>query len=434
MSSLVRSAEDSKGTGLPAGPAAQILFVADETFRQSRGAAFWIIIGLGSGLALAGGAILTDAQGGGDVTALIFYVVLSILLTVGALAAGARGLARDRASGRRDLFGAQPIFGPAFFLGRFAGLAVRFGLAAVVLAALGGTVLTVTVGQSVFLRVTEPSRLSAGGAACERGDIVRLSPGGPGARWVFEELDRGGDQDGALRFSFRLRHPRRKPFQNNLPVRVTVRSGEAVLVDRELTVSLRREFTLPLGAIAEQNLTVDCSVAGGHNFMETGLSGCRLVRGESGPIVTLLAAAVSFVPLLWLILALALLFSAFVRETTAFLAASVLLLVTLAGPALQKDFALVAAGLPGGGHSHAAFHGDAEERDQPASPLIRFLARSAGGILSLFPDPGAGGAAQPLSRNECPSARDLTACWTEGLPHLALLLLIGCAIFSWRRP
>jgi len=416
--------------------ASQILSTTIQTVRQSRGPALWIVVGLGSVLGLAGGAALTGAEGSGDLTAPIFHGVLSILLSLGALAAGARGLARDRASGRRDLFGALPIFAPAFFLGRFAGLAARFSLAAIVLAALGGSLLSVTGGKQVFLRVTEPSRLAIGGEEYEGGDLVRLSPGGPGARWTFEGLERTESRDGALRFSFRVRHPKRKPLQNNLPLRVTVHSQGEIVADRELTVSLRREFTLRLDPFAGQNLEVACAVTGGHNFMETSLAGCSLVRGEWGPIVALLTAAVSYLPLLYLILALCLLFSAFVQETTAFLAGGVLLLVTLAGPALQKDFALIAAGVPGGGHSHsrAASHDEAGDHDQPAAPVVRFLARSAGRVLSLFPDPDRGGAAGPLSRNECPSAGVLAACWTEGLPHLALLLVLGCAVFSWRRP
>ncbi len=267
---------------------------------------------------------------------------------------------------------------------------------------------------------------------------MRLSPGGPRARWSFRGLENARGPEGALRFSFRVRHPRRKPLQNNLPLRVTIRSGGEILAERELTVSLRREFTLPIGPIESESVDVVCAVTGGHNFMETDLAGCCLVRGESGPVTALVIAAVSSIPLLWLILALCLLFSAFVQETTAFLAGSVLLLVILSGPALQKDFALIAAGAPGGGHSHGHAHGACQgercDHDEPAAPVVRFLARSAGRVLSLFPDLGSGGAADPLSRNECPSMRDVGPCWTGGWLHLVLLLAAGCALFSWRRP
>jgi len=434
MSSRVTPSDDGAALGRPAGPVGQIIATAIQTVRQTRGPTLWTVVGLGSVLAVAGGAVLTGAGGGGDLKALLFHGALCLLLTVAALAAGARALAGDRASGRRDLLGAQPIFAPAFFLGRFAGLALRFGLAAVVLAALGGVVLSLTGGQRAFLRVTEPSRLAVGARTCDEDDIVRLTPGGPAARWTFEGAERAESRDGALRFSFRLRHPKSKPLQNTVPLRVTVRSNEEIVVERQLTVSLRREFTLPLDPIGGRDLDVSCAVTGGHNFMEIGLTGCSLVRGASGPIVALLVAALSFLPLLWSILALCLLFSAFVQETTAFFAGGVLLLVTLAGPTLQKDLTLIAAGIPGGGHSHAASHDDGGDHGQPASPVVGFLARAAGGVLSLLPETDGVGAAEALSRGECPSAGGLAASWIEALPYLGLVLLLGCAAFSWRGP
>jgi len=426
----------ARKAGRPAPFPRQVLAAAIETFFQTRGLALWVVCAIGGALALAAGARLPRPAGdGGSLSSLLLHGILTLLLTAAALAAGARGLAGDRTAGLRDLFGSMPILAPAFFLGRFCGLAVRFAAAVLLLAALGGLLLAALPGSGTFQKTTEPSRFFAGGTERDPGAVVRLPPDGTRARWIFEGEGpaAGGTPGCALRFFFRVRHPRDEAFQNTLPVRVEVLSKGRQVLAEDLTLSLRKEFTLPLPGLPRDETEVLLSVRGGVNFLETGATQCRLLRGAAGPVAAMTAAALSFVPVLLTGLALALFFSSFVSEPTALLAAAVLVLITLASPSLQKDLSLVAAG-SGPGRGAAADAAVDDDGGGAGQYILRKGAAIAGRAMAVFPDPTAGGGARPLSRRECPSASDILLPWKEALPRLAAILLLGCLIASWRRP
>jgi len=415
----------------------QVLAVAIETFLQNRGPALWIVCAFGGAAALGAGAWLPRPAGdGGGLSALLLHGVLSLLLAAAALAAGARGLAGDRTTGLRDLFGSLPLSAPAFLLGRFGGLGARFAAAVLVLALLGGAALALLPDTGTFQMASEASRFFVGAEERDPGTAVLLPPDGTRARWIFD----AGGPAAALRFTFRVRHPRGMPLQDTLPVRVEVQSGGRQVLAEDLSLSLRKEFTLPLPGRPDEETEVSLAIRGGHNFLETGESGCRILRGAAGPVAALLAAAVSFLPVLLTILALALLFSSFVSEPSALLAAAVLVLATLAAPSIEKDLFLFATGAdPRGGAAHDHGHSGGGGGGDSAVPeersrLLKAAASLAGRALAVLPDPAAGGGARPLSRKECPSRADVLLPWKEALPRIAVILLLGCLIASWRRP
>ena len=183
-----------------------------------------------------------------------------------------------------------------------------------------------------------------------------LPPGGGAVEWLFPPPEAGPGRGegavpgGALRFDLRVRHPRGRFLQGKTPVRIATFLGEEPLSNHDLEISGRKVFTLPLPSPAAvpagspERLLVRLSLPGGGNFVEVSAGGCRLLRGAAGPVAALLAAALSFLPLLWAMLALALFFSAFVSEPSALFAASVLVLAVLSGPSLQRSLRLVASG------------------------------------------------------------------------------------------
>jgi hypothetical protein len=418
--------------------------VSIETIRQVRGLSFWIVLVMGGAAAIGAGFWLPQpAESGASLPGLLYHGVLSLLLAVAALASGARGLAGDRISGLRDLFGATPLSSAAYFLGRFLGLAVRFTAAAAVLALLGGAALALVPEGPAYIKVTEATQFSAGASEHHQRNIVLLPPDGSPARWIFQGLEEGMGRSTAaaggveregsqgIRFAFRVRHPRGLPIQHTVPIRVEVISGGTALMTEDLTVSLRKEITLPLPPMPPRETEVRLSIRGGHNLIEIGDAGCRLLRGTAAPAEALLAAAGAFLPALLTVLALALLFSSFVSEPSALLAGAVLILLTLAAPALERDLALFASG--------TGLRGSGTEQVTPEDAggkglLLRRVAELAASALGVLPDHTAGGGGRPLSRGECPSRSDMLLPWKETLPRLLAILLLGCLVTSWRRP
>ena len=450
----------SAGEGTPLFPR-QVLSLAWETLLQGRGLALWAVFFAGGAVAIGAGCRLPGAGDGQESLApLLFYCANALLFSGAALAAGAHGLAGDRASGLRDMIGSKPISGAAWFLGRFFGLALRFSAGLLLFTLAGGGALSLLEGGRTFLQMEEPSSFAVAGLSSE-GEAPRLvPPDGTSVCWTFDGDD-PSPAAGELRFSLRARYPREKTFQETVPLRIVVSRGGCVLLERNIALLGRKEFSLfpvsrplpPVGAVEPSGpldvpsgpLEVSMSISGGHNYFEASPSGCRFVRGAGGPVSALLTAVLSFLPVLWSCLGLALLFSAVVSEPTALLASGVIVLITLSGPALEKDFRMLALGGSGqgGGHDACCRHesageeesaGEGEEERGGPSLLLRSIASLAGKILSLLPDTRVGGGSAPLSRGECPCLRDVTLSWREGIPHLLVILLLGSLLTSWRRP
>jgi len=421
--------------------------VALETIQQGRGLSLWLVIALGGAAALWAGFGLSGESGeSSSLTAFCFYNGLSILLFAWAMAAGARGLAGDRTSGLGDLIQSRPLSGSAYYLGRFAGLAARISVAAFLAAAAGGVALSLLEKETGYPMVVEPFRFEVGDRECPLGTPVLLSPRGDGVHWFIDgsSIDRNLVDQGepGLRFTFRIRLPRDEPLQGDVPLHLAARFAEETVLDEEIAISLRNELSIPLdlekvsgGSPQDRTLHVFLSVAGGHNFLEIDGNGCSFITRETGPLRALGLAMLSFLPVLWTALALGLFLSAVVGEPIALAAVAVLSLVVLAGPTLEGDFKLMAAG-KGGWHRCPAEH-DTEAHDHDGekkerSVIAKTVASWAASAAARLPDPRAGGASVPLSRGECPSAGDAALPWREAAIPLLLFLLLGCLAVSRR--
>lgn len=422
----------------------QTAAVALETVQQERGFSLWLVAALGGAAALWAGFGLSGGNGAGEsLTAFCFYNAMSFLLFAWAMATGARGLAGDRASGLSDLVQSRPLAGTAYFLGRFAGLAARLSIAALLAAALGGLALLLLEGEKGYREVVQAERFVVEDRECPLGTPVLLSPGSGSAHWFFDGasldqdlLEKGG---AALRFTFRIRLPRGKPLQGDLPIRVAAQAGAETVLEKEISISLRNEFTLVLDPIGRSGrqlqdgmLHVSIALPGGQNFMELDGGGCSFIARETGPLAAIGMAMVSLLPVLWTALALGLFLSAVVGEAIALAATAVLSLVVLAGPALEGDFKLMAAGA-GGGHCCSALQDDgAHAPPGQISRLGRTLASWAASAVARLPDPGAGGGSIPLSRGECPGAGAAAPPWREAAAPLLLFLCLGCLAVARR--
>jgi hypothetical protein len=385
----------------------RVLAMARESFRESRGC-LPPLIAVGGSLLLAviGLRLPPPMEAAGPPAAAFFHGGLSLIMSLAAMAYGASAVAADRQSGFSDVLLAKPLTGPVYFLGRYLGLSFRLTLLLAGAVLLGGLLLL--FADTKHARVRSADRFSMTTSM----DLpVLLQPGGPSVEWVFP----GDDLEGkaTLRFRFRTRYPKGSELVPSLPLEVTVLRNGSILYHEELEIKSRKSLDIPFPVKEAGDLQVMLHVAGGANYLEVSGNGCKLVYGVSGPVVPLFAAAFSFLPILYLALAVALLFSTFVSVPTSFFACAVLSLLTLAGPSLKAELT--------SGHPW-------EVGSSPGTP-----ARVAAKALDLLPDPRDGGGMDALLRVECPSTDDVLEPWEQGLPHLLLVLALGSLLAGRKR-
>ena len=117
-------------------------------------------------------------------------------------------------------------------------------------------------------------------------------------------------------------------------------------------------------------------------------------------------------------------FSTFVSAPTALFSTLVLSLVVLLGPSMRTEIELASA-------KHAVMgHGYVQEELGEWERLVLQIFDSA---LSLLPDPEAGGGLDPLTGMESPETGAMLRPWQEGLPHLIIVMILGCLLAGRRR-
>jgi len=437
------------------------------TLFQNRGWWQWIVLAAGGGFALILGSWLPTSGGSiGGLEACIVHVVSSLLLTTIALTLGARALAGDRAGGLSDLVMSKPLSGASFYIGRFGGLALRLGAAALLVALVGGSALAVLSPRGAFFQVTEPTAMTVAGRPYDAHAGLLLPPDGTAIRWIFRDLEGAmaaarSTADGVqpdrtesgpcLRFDLKLLHPRNSPLRDRLPVRIAIHGGSRELAVHDLELTKRREFRLPLPGSVGSTMEVELSIRDSVGFIETGVRGCRLIHGRVGPVTALIRAQMAFLPVLWFVLALALLFSAVVSEPSALLAATVVMLVIFAAPTLEREIELWRAALAHGEAGVSDTGGDVVRslddggccEPQPpsgwagpqgvAAAIVGALVSCADLMISALPELSRGGGTESLAGCECLTAADLRRAWLEVLPRLIVVLLLGGMFTSWRR-
>lgn len=389
----------------------RILAMARESFNESRGYLPPLIALVGSLLlAVIGLRLPAPMEAGGPPAGAFFHGGLCLIMSLAAMAYGATAVAADRQSGFSDVLLAKPVSGPVYFMGRFAGLALRLTLTLASAVLLGALLLHLLSPDTKFAKVSSADRFSM---APSMNLPVLLQPGGTAAEWNFS--DPGEGSKAGLRFRFRTRYPRGAELNPSLPLEVTVVQDRRSLYHEELVIKSRKSLDIAFPVEGDGDLLARLRVTGGSNYLEVSGGGSSLVYGERGPLVPLFASAFSFLPILYLALAVALFFSTFVSVPTAFFACAVLSLLTLSSPSLKAELQ------SGGGHP---WEGEAH-RGNPA--------RVAAKALDLLPDPLDGGGLAALSRVECPSTEDLLAPWKQGLPHLLIVVALGSLLAGRKR-
>lgn len=418
-----------------AAPPAGIVAMAAVTVREGRGIALPLLFLAGAVLFFAAGRALPSPMGAeGGLAGTFLYGALT--LTAGALAAalGAARCAEDRRRGFRDLLFSTPLSGPAYFMGRFLGLAARitFLYGGALLAA--GGLLLLAPGAGYF-HASPAVRVETSGRPLSSTAPFLLLPKGRAATWTFA-APATGLATGRLRLTLRPRYPRGQAFSPTLPLAVRVEEGGRVRLERTILIKNRKGVTLPLRLEGGAPVRVRLEVREGKNLLEMTPEGCVLLAGRSSPVRALLAAGAAGLPWIYLALAAALFFSTFMHASTALFSTVVLALLVSAVPMLRWELAFSATRPWTEGTVPARVQG-ALQRPPPRRPAAtgwrRSLARAARGLLGLLPDARLGGGLAPLSRMERPGRADILLPWRAVSPHLALLLLFGCLAAGRRR-
>ena len=418
-------------------PLIRLKAMAKESNQEARGPAPLVLIVAGALIFAWIGHILPSPMGSeGSLAGAFFSGGTQFVLALLAISTGAWALAADRGSGLADALFSKPLAGAQYYLGRLIGLAARLTLIAAAAWIAAGCFLALFPGESEFSMTSTPFRFTKGGKELSVNSSVLLFAKGGKACWDFSSPPEGRNPEGMVRFGFRPRFSRNKPFSDSIPVGLTVRQGDALLLDREVIVKNRKSLSLPIDLAGNSDVRVALSVKSGHNLMELSGNGCTLVHGKTGPMLTLLLATLSFLPAVYLSLAAALTFSAFVSAPTAFFSTAVLGLLVLMGPSVQADLRLAASGrnmlpvdLPG--HAHHA--PQAHDHPTEESRFFRSAAEITADALSILPDPGAGGSVEPLTRMECPGKDAVTRPWKESIAAFLGAVFLGCMLAGRRQ-
>ncbi len=422
-------------TGKPGSSIGRIPALAAETFRETRGAApFLLVLSGGALLSLIGLRLPKPLEEEGSLAVAFLFGGITLVLGLLGIAWGAWSLAADRSTGFRNVLLSKPLSGAAYFIGRFLGLAARLTIMAFAVLAFGGLVFQVLAPELKFSRIHTADRLDLDGEQAPMDTPHLLAASGPEACWTFTAAGSGGTVDSGLRFTFRPRYPRGEPFTSALSMRITVVQGDAALLDETYRIIHRKSLVVPFRATGGEEIRVTARIATGHNFLEISKEGCVLVTGNRGALGALLAALTAFLPKLYLGLAVALLFSTFVSVPPAFFATAVLGLMVVMGPALRTELIFHGSSAPSAAHSHVpnvgVLHAPPPAKRSPG--LLRSAARLAASALALLPDPAKGGGLDPLTRMEAPSRAAVIGPWEEGLPHLLIASIFGCRLAGRR--
>lgn len=431
----------------PTAPLKSIAAMALESYRASRGFLLYgIVVVAGLLLVLAGEGLHAPLDRSLSLAGPVCHGGLCLIASLLAMALGAFSFHHDRQTGFGELLEVKPFSGTIYFLGRFLGLAARLTLvyAAAVVAA--GLFLTLVSPDTRFAEADAAQVFELGDRTCPHNRPVLLGPGGAGACWTFSGLKNPGEQSWndpgeqnlndpgeqglndlderqtTFRFKFRPRLPRQETIDPFVPVSIRVFQGENTRLEKRLSLPLRKSLELPVTVQRETPVKVALSVTGGNNLLEVEHGGCRWIQKETGPLTALVKAAIAALPILYLSLAVSLVFSAFVSTPTAFFATLVLGLLVLSAPSLMIDasLSLLEPPLPAAGV-------DSTDRE------THWGAQAIKRALAWLPDPRAGGGIDPLMHGECPGRADITAPWSEIAWHLPAVLLIGCLLAGRRK-
>jgi len=413
--------------------------MALETFRESRGPGLPIVIAVGGILlALIGKSLPPPLGTEGSLAGAFYFGGISAMLSLVGLAMGSAALAQDRNLGFYGMLISKPIPGSVYFLGRFLGLSLRLTLFALGAALLGGCLLSLLSPGSGYAPVEGANRFFMADKEYPLDPLFLLGSGHGPAVWTFagpkpvkgKTAPAAGDET-VIRFAFRPRYARADSFSNQVPCRIQVYQEEKKLLDQALVIKNRKSLELAVTSCESGDLVVLLQIEEGQNFLEIQGRGCTLAFGASPPLVAMLKAMVSLLPVLYLGLAVALVFSAFVSLPVALFAACVLNLFVLMSPLVSTELDY-AVSLRPGTHTHThdpmAALKNLETEPETESGFLRWAGTGLSKAITLLPDPRAGGSLKPLSRMECPGSHDLYQPWLEGLPHLVLVLIIGCLI------
>lgn len=404
----------------------RIFALAMETFRETRGVVLPALVTAGGALlVLIGFRLPPPLEKEGALSGAFFFGGLSLVLAFIAVSFGAWTLASDRRGGFFDFIRSKPLSGAAYYLGRFLGLAARITWLVLLAFLFGGVLIAVIAPDVTFSNVRVADTLVEGGREQPADLPLLLRPEGAGVLWIFSAPAEADGSRAALRFRFRPRYPRDETFTDVLPLRVQVLQGDALRIEREVEIKNRKSLEIDLPSLGSGEVRVGLQVASGRNYLEIEGEGCQLVTGSAGPIRSILGAAAALLPVLYLSLALALFFSAFVSVPTALFSTLVLSLVVLLGPSIQGEIRL-------------AFVKDSLSRHQEGPEEIpawkHLAARVISKGLSLLPDPEAGGGLDSLARMESPRIEGVIRPWQEGLPHLIIVIILGCLVAGRRAP
>lgn len=404
----------------------RIFAMAKETFRETRGVVLPALVTAGGALlVLIGRGLPPPMEKEGALSGAAFFGGLSLVLAFIAVSFGAWTLAADRRGGFLDFIRSKPLSGVAYYLGRFLGLAARITWLVLLAFLFGGVLIALITPDVKFSNARVAETLVAGGEEHPPDLPLLLRPEGAGVLWRFSDPAEVDGSRAGLRFKFRPRYPWAETFTDVLPLRVHVHQGNAVRIEREVEIRNRKSLKIDLPPLGSGEVRVRLQVPSGQNYLEIEGGGCQLVTGSAGPIRALLAAATALLPVLYLSLALALFFSAFVSVPTALFSTLVLSLVVLLGPSIQGEIRL-------------AFAKDSQSRHQEDPEKIpawkHLAARVISKGLSLLPDPKAGGGLDSLARMESPRLANVIRPWREGLPHLVIVIILGCLLAGRRAP
>jgi hypothetical protein len=413
--------------------------MATLTFRESRSPLLTLLILLGGLLvAWAGLRLPSPLEGPNTLAGAFFFGGISLVLILLAMVSGAHAMAADRGSGFHGFLLSKPLSGPVYFLGRFAGLAARLTLTVLLAMLLGGAFLQLLAPELAFSTVQVADRATIGSTNPALDDKLLLVPGGPEMAWVFPGPDEPGSVEVDLRFRFRPRFRRGGALDASLPLKISLSQGDRLLLDDEFRIINRKSLDLSIRLESGRPVRVTARVPGGVNALEITGDGCTLALGKRIPLSALLLGAAGSLPVLYLALAVALMFSAMVSIPTAFFSTAVLSLLVLMGPSLQAEFMLSASH----GTVSPERHGQGQRALKLGAPppqeksigLLRAAARFTAKALSLLPDPRKGSVVDPLSRNESPRAAEMLGPWKDFLPHILLSLVLGCLLAGRRVP
>jgi len=404
--------------------------VARETYLETGSKGLMIILPLASLLLLMAGMSIPSPMGReGSMGPVFFHGGITLVLSMTGMAYGAWILRTDKSSGFHEIMLSKPISGSEYFLGRFVGLAFRLTVVTFTSFFLCGAAIVMFSPGTSFFTVSKGDTLAAGKIEIPMDRIILLQPGGNGIHWSFNSDKQYKTSQGELRFRFRPRYPRDAAYQLTMPLSIEVKRGSDTIVDREVIIKNRKSLDIQIPLKGEGKLDVSISVLGSRNCLEIAGTGCSLVHGFNNPILAMMKCSLSFLPIIYLCLAVALMFSTFVTAPTAFFATATLALLTLAAPSLKSELMWPYYSF----FNNPTISAEDSLEEEGAWRLLGKKATELGiAILDRFPDTKAGGGIDPLTRMECPTWQDVRLPWKEGYIHLIVMLLAG-SLLSLRR-